>query len=163
MMILNDDRCVVCGGYAGEGRHICPDCASGASGASAERREKTMKAAYPKEVNLLVIIKNPGEDPYITHIPNTLESFQAVVGGYIETVTLFKDVVFICNEEGRLKNLQPNVSVGGYDFVGPIVAVGVKGPEFASVKSANVPLLMHLLAEPKKEPVGEMKGKESVK
>ena len=74
-------------------------------------------------------------------IPNRLESFQNLVGGPIETVTVATDCVVICNEEGRLQDLECNCSYMGIDFVGPILIVGVDGEEFTdspwSVTMAN--------------------------
>ena len=79
-----------------------------------------------------VIIKRPDEEVgHVSWISNTLENLQRTVGGYIETVTLMKDVVLICNEEGRLMNLPYNCEICGIDFVGTIIAAGVKGEEFA--------------------------------
>lgn len=77
-----------------------------------------------------VIVKNPGEAPSVKYISNTLEAFQELVGGYIETVTMAKDVVILCNEEGRLRGLPFNCEVCGVRFVGPIVFVGVSGEDF---------------------------------
>lgn len=83
--------------------------------------------------NIRVIIKKPQEDAYMTVIKNDLEEFQKRVGGFIETVTICEDLVIICNEEGRIKNLQENCKVIGIDFVGTIIFVGVNGDEFANI------------------------------
>lgn len=80
-----------------------------------------------------VIIKKPGEPPVSAQIENTLESLQETVGGYIETVTMSRDVVIICNEEGRIKGLPFNCRVGGHDFVGTIIFAGIEGDEFADL------------------------------
>ena len=71
-----------------------------------------------------VIIKHPGQDPFEATIDNTLESCQAVVGGYIECVTLTSDICLVCNEEGRLLNLPENCKVFGRPFVGTVFLVG---------------------------------------
>ena len=99
-----------------------------------------------KENQILVVIKEPGQAPRVEPLfENTLEAFQEAVDGYIEAVTIAEDVVIICNEEGRLRGLPFNVNVCGIGFVGTIVAVGVKGDEFASLKSRHVPSVMRLL------------------
>ena len=82
---------------------------------------------------ILCIIKKPGEAPEITTIENTLESFQKIVGGLIQTVTIAEDLVIICNEEGLLMDLPYNCSVCGIDFVGPIIFCGTKEDEFSDV------------------------------
>ena len=56
-----------------------------------------------------VIYKAPGCAPEPRDIPNTLEELLATVGGYIETVTIASDAVIICNEEGRLRGLPPQL------------------------------------------------------
>ena len=79
------------------------------------------------------LIKRPGEIPRHVNISNTLEALQRNVEGYIETVTVASDLVIICNEEGRLRNLPFNCQIGGQDFVGTILMVGVDGDEFADL------------------------------
>lgn len=76
-------------------------------------------------MKIKVIIKDPGKKPRCVNISNTLENLQKTVGGHIETVTLAKDLVIICNEEGRLQGLPHNCNVCGIDFVGTIVFCGV--------------------------------------
>lgn len=87
--------------------------------------------------NIRIFRKRPGEGWQGAEIPNTLEALQKEVGGYIETVTLAKDrktlTVIICNEEGKLMGLAPNIIIGGELFVGTIIVVGVKGEKFCDV------------------------------
>ena len=78
-----------------------------------------------------VIIKEPGKKARKTSISNSLENLQKWVGGYIETYTrgVWVDgelvpIVVICNEEGRLKNLEPNCVFMGNAFVGTIILCG---------------------------------------
>ncbi len=80
-----------------------------------------------------VIIKQPGRVPYVTNISDRLENLQKTVDGYIETVTVADDLVIICNEEGRLKNMPYNCTVCGVDFVGTIIFAGVDGESFADI------------------------------
>ena len=99
-----------------------------------------------KENQILVVIKEPGQAPRVEPLfENTLEAFQKAVGGYIETVTLAEDLVIICNEEGWLRGLPFNVKICGFNLAGTVVAVGVKGDEFASIKAKNVPFVMRML------------------
>lgn len=74
------------------------------------------------------IIKRPDEEfGHVTNISDTLENLQRTVGGYIETVTITAEVngerkrfVIVCDEEGRLKDKEPNCSVLGVRFYGDI-------------------------------------------
>lgn len=99
-----------------------------------------------KENQILVIVKNPGEDAYVEPLfDNTLEAFQKAVGGYIEAVTFATDACVICNEEGRIMGLPYNCNFLSNEFVGPILIAGVKGEEFCSLKSTLVSRLLREL------------------
>ena len=99
-----------------------------------------------KENQILVVIKEPGKEPRVEPLfDNTLDAFKEAVGGWIECVTIADDLVIICNEEGKLRGLPFNVEVLGCLLVGTIVVAGVKGDEFASLKSRHVPFVMRLL------------------
>ena len=87
-----------------------------------------------------VLIKRPGRDPYKTWISDTLENLQRTVGGYIETVTIRRGVVVICDEEGRLKGYPYNCTINGVSFVGDIIIAGVDGDEISSLLFGNYEL-----------------------
>ena len=80
-----------------------------------------------------VIIKRPGEKPRATWISDRLENLQKTVEGYIETVTVCSDLVIICNEEGRIRDLPYNCTILGADFFGTILLAGINGEEFGNV------------------------------
>lgn len=82
---------------------------------------------------MIVLKKEPGKDPVLTDIDNTLEAFQKNVGGYIETVTLTEELVIVCNEEGRIQSLPYNCTVMNADFYGTILIAGMKDDEFTDV------------------------------
>jgi hypothetical protein len=102
-----------------------------------------------KEAQILTIVKEPGQPPRVEPLfTNTLQAFQEAVGGYIETVTIATDLVLIVNEEGRLReDMAYNCNVCGLDLFGPIVAVGVKRDEFASLRASWIPAVMQLLGK----------------
>ena len=74
-----------------------------------------------------VLVKEPGKAPEEREIESTLEAFQAIVGGHVEGVCIFDDLCCYINDEGKLKNLEPNFVIPvcrapGYDIVcGPAV------------------------------------------
>lgn len=78
-----------------------------------------------------VIKKEVGKAARWVDIENSLESLQREVGGYIEAVTLTSDCALIVNEEGRLIGLPYNCTVCNLDLVGPVLAIGIDGEEFA--------------------------------
>lgn len=82
-----------------------------------------------------VIIKHPDDKVgRIVYINNTLERFQMIVKGYIETVPLTHNSVIICNEEGKLDGLTPNFRFGNIDIIcGTVIVCGVDGEKFSDV------------------------------
>ena len=91
-----------------------------------------------KDKTIRVLTKMPGSIWRVRHLDNTLEALQEFVGGYIETVRLFSDVVVICNEEGRLMGLPENVNLLGVQFCGPVIVAGVWRDEFANLKESVI-------------------------
>lgn len=77
-----------------------------------------------------IFIKRPDVAVEAIEVPNTLEALQELVGGYIEAIPLFPNIVVIVNEEGVLKGLPFNMYLSGHCLCGPVLFVGVKGEEF---------------------------------
>lgn len=61
-----------------------------------------------KVPQIRVLVKEPGKDPKIQMVDNTLKALQNLVGGYIETVELDHGVCLICNENGKIIDLPEN-------------------------------------------------------
>ena len=80
-----------------------------------------------------VLVKKPGEFPVLMTIENTLEKLQWIVDGYIEAVSLTRELVVICDEEGRLKGKEHCCNIAGADFVGTIIVAGIDGDEFGDL------------------------------
>ena len=56
-----------------------------------------------------ILVVEPEKQPYTMGIDGSLESMQAVVKGYIEMLSPYRDnVVLVCNEEGKLDGLPEN-------------------------------------------------------
>ena len=73
------------------------------------------------------------------YIKNTLENFQAFVGGSIETVGLSNTSILICNEEGKLMNLPGNRRIGDDIIAGRFLIVGDNGGEdFISLSKEDI-------------------------
>lgn len=84
-----------------------------------------------RKEKIKVIVKRPFEAVgHFEEVENTLESFQAIVDGHIEVVGLPEGALLICNEEGKLKMLQPNFYTDGDVIVGTVAVVGQDGEEF---------------------------------
>ena len=68
-----------------------------------------------KEKEVKVLLKRVAQKPETKIIKNTLEAKQELVDGLIEVVS-FDDVLLICNEEGKLLNMSPNL-IFDYDYI----------------------------------------------
>lgn len=57
------------------------------------------------------VVKRVGQIGEVVEVENTLETWQGIVGGWIQTFPLTSDMLVICNEEGKLVGLEPNVEI----------------------------------------------------
>ena len=55
-----------------------------------------------------IVIKNVDEQAKIVEVENSLETFQNIVGGYIEVFPFPDNILMVLNEEGKLNNLPLN-------------------------------------------------------
>ena len=61
-----------------------------------------------------VLMVEPGKAPYETEISDGLEAMQAAVGGNIQAVYPYEDLVgLVCNEEGKLDIIAGNFFICG--------------------------------------------------
>ena len=65
---------------------------------------------------LKIVYKEVGKDPVVMEIDDTLEAKQKLVGGLIEVVPYKENLLLICNEEGKITNLKPNLQFD-YDYI----------------------------------------------
>lgn len=80
-------------------------------------------AANPTSEEIQIVVVEPNKKPYKVKIENTLDAMQAIVGGYIEHISIGSTqsgarVGIILNEEGKLIGLPANrliVGKGGSD------------------------------------------------
>ena len=100
---------------------------------------------------LRAIVKRPDElVGHMTNVSDRLETMQKTVGGWIETVTLDRQVVIVCNEEGRIRGMQPNPYLS-YDFVGDWFLCGRDGEEFTDIPPLWLVKHMALMREARGE------------
>lgn len=72
------------------------------------------------------LLVEPNRLPQEIEIQKELREYQRMVGGYIETAYMPDDceVVLICNDEGKINNMELNRDIG-YDIIaGPFLVVG---------------------------------------
>jgi len=76
-----------------------------------------------------VIVVEPDKHPRVERITNDLTTMQTIVGGDIEEIGLDDHTVLVCNEEGKLMNLQANRRVGRDVIAGTFFIAGDDGSE----------------------------------
>lgn len=91
--------------------------------------------------NILVYKCGPDEyGPKV--IENSLESFQKEVNGYVEYFPVGehdgKELCFVVNEEGRIRGMEPNFSLEGQTFFGPVFVVALKQDEDGDEEETNL-------------------------
>jgi len=102
-----------------------------------------------------VIVVEPGKQPYVKEIPDTLESLQKEVGGYIQAIYPCEDAVaIICAEEGKLMGMPFNRALRDeeghiYDvLVGKFLIMGLGEDNFASMPENLITKYMEMFDTP---------------
>ena len=98
-----------------------------------------------------VMVFEPGLDGQKRAIDDSLKSMQSVVDGSIEHVALtnpatggvFKGLVVVCNEEGRLKKLPAN----RWGFLGSFFVTRTKGNGYTSLNDNDLKIVERLVID----------------
>jgi len=86
-----------------------------------------------------IIIKKPHENQELKVVTNEFKDFQKIVGGYIEIVEITKDILMVCNEEGKLNNLRPNLLIPNDTVVGTVFFCSEdENTNFASLTESQI-------------------------
>ena len=94
-----------------------------------------------------VLIIEPGKEPYAADIPSCLEALQNQAGGLIQVLYPFpcdEPAAIICNDEGKLLNLQWNRPLFDEDgniydiIVGTFLVVGLTEDDFGSLSEEQI-------------------------
>lgn len=74
---------------------------------------------------IVVMVCNVGKNPTLMEIENDLNSLQSIVEGHIEMVRLpyKEEIILICNEEGKLLELAPQLELGNDVICGNFLLV----------------------------------------
>ena len=89
--------------------------------------------------SIRVLYKQPGMPAVPKIIENTLEASQQLVGGFIEVHNLKRPFCLVCNEEGRLQDLPPNVYIEGVGWiVGPIFIAKSPDEDFTTMTMEDI-------------------------
>lgn len=77
-----------------------------------------------KENEITILYKKVNENPKVLKIKNTLEEKQKLVGGLIEVVPYIDNMLIICNEEGKIHNLEENIRFSNDYIAGDFFVIG---------------------------------------
>jgi len=87
--------------------------------------------------NIDVLVVEPGKEPRLSTVPDSLEHLQQIVGGPIEAGSyLPQRVMLICNGEGKNMGLPPNrphPNNSGEYIAGTFLLCSFEGKRFASL------------------------------
>lgn len=87
---------------------------------------------------MIALLKEPGKLSREIDITPNLATLQELVGGYIETARLSKELLLIVRETGKLDGLAPNVSYGDDFLAGNVVALGISPDADVDFRSLTV-------------------------
>lgn len=85
-----------------------------------------------------ILVVAPNEEPHQVKIQHTLKNMQNIVGGLIEYVELEHNVDLICNEEGKLLNLELNRLLGNDVIAGTFFIAGQHNGDTISLSRKQI-------------------------
>ena len=96
-------------------------------------------------LKIKAVVAEVGKEPEVREILDSLESMQAIVGGYIECIMMPGNIDIYVNEEGTLMDLPFNRFVAGRPLVGNIFAVSHdKSGNCVSLNQKQIDTLMKM-------------------
>lgn len=98
----------------------------------------SIKEENSKIEKIRVLIVDPTINPYVEEIENTLEEKQKIVGGLIEFIELEDNIDLICNDEGKLNNLQMNRIIKNDVVCGTFIIAGQKNGDSISLTDKQI-------------------------
>ncbi|MEE5994006.1 MAG: DUF3846 domain-containing protein [Oscillospiraceae bacterium] len=87
-----------------------------------------------------ILVCEAGKHPVVKEINHTLKNLQEVVGGYIQAIYPFEEMVtLVCNEDGIALNLPRNRMVKNYGIIrGTFFICGLTEEDFCSLTDAQI-------------------------
>lgn len=107
--------------------------------------------------NMTVLLVKPGEAPVAVEMENGLKPMQEAVGGYIEVVYPYDDLVgIVCNEKGKLTGMELNRAIKDEEgnttdiIAGPFLVCGLSEDNFGSLSPELIDKYQKLFEHPEK-------------
>ena len=90
-----------------------------------------------------ILMKEPGKDPHVMVIPNDIGTIQQLIDGHVERHQLTEGLVMLVDEDGKLKNKQPNFRVAALNdtIVGTAIFCGENEKGFTDIYQHDLVVL----------------------
>lgn len=86
-----------------------------------------------QQATVKIVFVDQDKGPEVREVPDTLESMQSLVKGYVQFVPYRDGVELVCNEEGLLRGMPFNRFVGPHAVHGPFFFTRTDPDEGVSV------------------------------
>lgn len=104
--------------------------------AKTEAEQRATNDTYITKQTIKVLYKEPGCEPIIKVIAKDLTAMQKLVEGVIATLPIEDtNYVIFFNDEGKIKNLEPNINLENDDYIAGKLFIALDDPENESIKS----------------------------
>lgn len=95
-----------------------------------------------------IVVIEPTKQPEIREMPElTLEIMQEIVGGYIQVVDCGKNILLVCDEEGKLKEKEFNFITSSDIIVGTVFFCKGEGSEMIGLTDFQIKVVMDFLGD----------------
>lgn len=96
-----------------------------------------------------ILYKEPFKDAVVKDIGGSLQDIQELVGGYFQTVPIIPEsrVLVLCNEEGKLLDLKPNIMLPYDVIVGNIMLMAMDGEELVGLSEQEIKIFTEYLGK----------------
>lgn len=108
-----------------------------------------------KNGKIKILVVNPHEYPVVQEVDDALETYQELVGGYIQVLYPWKDKVgLVCNDEGKIMGLEANRELTTedgqvYDIIaGTFFICGLGNDDFKSLTDEQIKKYTEMFREP---------------
>lgn len=85
-----------------------------------------------------ILVVEPNKEPRQVKVEHTVKNLQNIVGGLIEFVELEHNVDLVCNEEGKIYNLEFNRIIGNDIIAGTFFIAGQHKGETISLSRKQI-------------------------
>jgi len=118
--------------------------------------QQSEAAAKPEleSTTIRAAVYRVGAEMVVQDIPKSLESYQQLVGGYIEVARLPDDLALVCNDEGINYGMPPNRAYRFYNGAmglafGDFFVCRTEGSAFGSLTDDDIQRLPSIISRPR--------------